>query len=219
MSTPVLAGIIEKAVRRALRGMYFNLPAQVVSYDAETQTCTAQITILGSDVNEEGVRVPARDAAIENVPVMWLSGGGGAHSITLPLQPGDYVELRFSSRSLDRWLTRGGIDVKQGSERTQHIKDAIAMAGLRPAPDKLPEDAVHDTAMVLRGPEVRIGSSNATEPPVLGDSFREALNTLLDAIVLFAGTTTGGGAPALEAAVNDFKAGWAGYLAEKVKVE
>lgn len=192
MSTPVLAQIVEGAVRRVLRGMYFSLPAQIVSYDAATQTCSVQISILGSDVIE-GDRVPARDSLIENVPVVWTSGAGGDCSITMPLQPGDGVLLQFSSRSLARWLTRGGIDVNPGSTRNQHIKDAIAIVGLRAAPDKLPEEAMHDTDMVLRAPGIRLGSADADDPVVR----RSDLQALIDELDLHTHPAPGGatGAP------------------------
>lgn len=175
--TPTLAGVIRMAIDSAQRSVYTALPARVESYDATSQTCSAQPVLLGEYIDEAGDRQTLRDPIIENVPVVFPSAGDFA--ITFPLSAGDTVLLVFSSRSLDKWLIAGGeIDPNDG--RRQHLSDAIAIPGLRALPDAIGSDGTSGNSLVVKGGSIRLGSSAANDPVVRKsdlDAFVSTFNT------------------------------------------
>jgi hypothetical protein len=86
--------------------------------------------------------------------------GAGAYKITFPVAAGDIVLLCFAQTSLDNWLQLGGVVDPQDSRKFD-LSDAIAIPGLLSFNQATSQ--VADGALVIAAPEVRIGSSAATE--------------------------------------------------------
>lgn len=125
---PTLPTILERMQENIMRGLRVCGPARVESYDAATQSCSAQPLIHYGEINEDGERVVFRPAVVTNVPVM--HAGGGGFQFTVPVAVGDTILLVYSDRSLDRLLVRGG-EVDPADDRMHHDGDAIAFTGFR----------------------------------------------------------------------------------------
>jgi len=84
--------------------------------------------------------------------------------------------LLFSQASIDKWRKQGG-KVDPVRDRRHDLSDAIAIPGLRSFSEAT--DQVADAA-VLYGLEVRLGSKDASESILLGDSYVAAERAWLD---------------------------------------
>ena len=104
------------------------MPAVVESYDARLQRANVQITVKSSSIREGGERQAETVAVINAVPV--LHAGGGGFRAVFPVTRGDTVLVVFASRSIDQWLTKGGI-VDPAFDHHHDVSDAIAITGLR----------------------------------------------------------------------------------------
>ncbi|HEY1814905.1 MAG TPA: Gp138 family membrane-puncturing spike protein [Kofleriaceae bacterium] len=162
--TPNLATVLGKAFAAHARWMRVALPGRVESYDASTQTCSVQPLVQDGVNDETGTRNAVRLPVVQSVPVAWLGGGGC--SITSPLAAGDTVLLVFSSSSIDRWVALGG-EVDPIDDRRHHITDAFAIPCVNDLQHVLGSDAVDGTALVVKAPTVKLGSSSAADPPAL----------------------------------------------------
>lgn len=128
METPSLSAVLAKAIDAALLEMHTCLPGKVVRVDVTKSQCDVEPLLKRQYWDGEIVALPV----ITNVPIGFYRAGKAF--ISLPVKIGDFVELRFSERSLDLWLLQGGlIDPNEG--RKFHLSDAIAYPGLYPFSD------------------------------------------------------------------------------------
>jgi hypothetical protein len=114
---------LEQMIERKLSDINTNLPATVVSYNAEKNRAVVKVTIpkrLDDDTPIEGPK-------IVEVPIVWPASGGGKSSFTMPLQPGDGVMLAVQQRSLENWL--GGENGIPDDPRQFDLSDSIAIPG------------------------------------------------------------------------------------------
>ena len=104
MSSPTtnLSELLELLVEVKAKEVYTALPGKVESYNAQKQEAFVQPMVKTSYLTEEGDRAVENLPVIPNVPV--LMPGAGGFRVTFPVQPGDFVLLVFSSRSIDKWL-------------------------------------------------------------------------------------------------------------------
>lgn len=164
---PTTAEIINDAIDGALAGIYMHLPARVVRYDASTQLCDAQPINKVRYQDEDGNAVVEALPVITSVPVIFP--GGGAFTVTFPIEVGDTVLLEFSGVSLDKWLqtiASGAID--PGNHGRHSIADAVATPGLRNA---------RKARKNMPTNHVRIGRDGADAQGVaLGEALDEYIN-------------------------------------------
>jgi len=125
MNKPTLTQAINAAIEYALKQIHVCLPGRIEEYDFTEQK--ASVTPLLSIAYDDGTTVDM--PIVQNVPVVFPAGGGA--SITFPLRQGDGVLLVFSERSIDQWLSLGGVVVPD-DPRTFDLSDAIAIPGLNP---------------------------------------------------------------------------------------
>jgi hypothetical protein len=128
--------ILEDLARRARADVNVSLPGVVLSYNATAQTATIQPTIRQGFLEEDDEdgeeklwwgRIPA----IPNVPVAhWRVGGFAIHA---PLQPGDFVTLVVTDRSIDEFMATGSPDCTPQDTRRFDWTDAVALP-MPPAP-------------------------------------------------------------------------------------
>jgi len=117
-ATTSLEKVIQTAIDSALKEIHTCLPAVVTKVNHSEQLIDAQITIQRK-MNGVLVNLPL----LVNVPIRyWRSK---TFSITFPIEVGDHVKILFTERSIDTWLTKGGIqnpfDVRKFS-----LSDAFA---------------------------------------------------------------------------------------------
>lgn len=93
-----LVGVMNFAVQKMLQAMNGMLPAQVTSYDRETNRVEVQLMI--SLKTTDGSQVPRPH--LVNIPVLAL--GGGTFSISFPLKSGDLGWVIAADRDISTFL-------------------------------------------------------------------------------------------------------------------
>jgi len=127
-ATPTLGSAIGRAMEARLAELNVAIPARVESIDVDRYEISAQPLIKEAQIDESGERVAERQQIIHGIPVV-MPGSGGTR-IKFPITVGDTVLLLFASRSLDRWLVRGG-EVDPEDDRRHSRNDAVAIPGLQ----------------------------------------------------------------------------------------
>lgn len=79
------------------------LPANIVSFDPETQLASVQIAINRVTLKGEA----KKDPVIKNCPVCVYGAAGGL--VEVKIEEGDECLIMFSMRCLDNWRNEGGI--------------------------------------------------------------------------------------------------------------
>lgn len=160
------------------------LPGKVVSYDRVSQTAVVRTAVQFKFAHPDtGLPTDYEAPAIARAPVAFP--GGGDFSFTWELAAGDDVLLVFAERSLDEWKSRGGAQaVAAGDVRRFDVTDAIVIPALRSPADPIPAAGIDATAMVIRGPEIRLGSASATQFVALANLVLAELNALRAEIIL-----------------------------------
>ncbi|MCP3685803.1 MAG: hypothetical protein GY861_24405 [bacterium] len=97
-----LEQVIQTGIDSALKELHTALPGVVVSFDGDTQLADIQITIKRK-LNDVLVNLPL----LVGVPVRFLKTAD--FSISVPVKVDDHVLVIFAERSIDTWLTQGGI--------------------------------------------------------------------------------------------------------------
>jgi len=115
--------IISNAIKSVISGMHTCLPGRIKSYDYTTQK--ANVLPLLRDVYADNQKIDM--PVIINVPVIFPAIG--SVGLTFPVNPGDGVLLVFAERSIDKWLSKGGV-VTSDDPRWFDLSDAIAIVGL-----------------------------------------------------------------------------------------
>lgn len=127
-STPSFEQVIKQAIDLAVTELRVSLPGIVQRYDAQKQQADVQPVIMKKYTNGNVVKLPV----ITNVPV--AHPRAGKTIIHVPIHVGDVVQLVFADRSLDRWLSEGGVvDPLEG--RKHNLSDAVAYPGGYPFND------------------------------------------------------------------------------------
>lgn len=179
----LLAGI-----RGQIARVHTSLPGKVVSYDQATQTCTVTCSVDFKYAHPDtGEPTPYSPPAIANVPVAFP--GAGDWSVTWPLAAGDDVLLVFGERSMDEWKSHGGGGHQAQDVRRFDLSDAVALPALRSPASPIPAEGYDAGALVVRGAEIRLGSSSATAFVALSDLVLSELNALRVEIIAHTHTT------------------------------
>lgn len=168
--TPTFEKVVQQAIQIAVAELRVSLPAYVERYDAQKQQADVQPAIMKKYGTGEVVKLPI----IPNVPV--VHPRAGTAMVHLPIKKGDVVQLVFSDRSLDRWLSEGGVvDPLEG--RKHHLSDAVAYPGGYPFSDPVP--ITDPDAITITGAVIRIGEQGAaTHPAARGDNVEARLSAL-----------------------------------------
>lgn len=137
---------IQELILAALAGwqqeMWTALPCIVQSFDATTQSITAQPTTnvlvknfpdatIQGQVTPDKTGVWVTPPLLLDVPVLFPNGGG--YTLTFPIQAGDEALVVFSSRCIDSWWSLGTVS-NPTELRAHDLSDGIAIVGLRSKP-------------------------------------------------------------------------------------
>ena len=189
LTSPTLAELLVEAIEAARAEHHQGLPAKVVKFDGDKQSCDVQPLLLRVILDEDQKEVKERYPQITNVPINYPNGGGW--SLIFPLKPDDTVYLAFSERSLDRWLESDpGQEIDPEHARKHDLSDAVCVPGIRVRKNaikalasigdncRIGRDDGTDPAIVLKvDGTIEIGE-DATEALVLGDNLNTALSAL-----------------------------------------
>jgi hypothetical protein len=137
---------------------------QVIQFYPDTMTVDVQPCIQGIWRQPDGTVQYFDIAVLKDVPVIYP--GGGQHTITFPVNAGDYCLVIFCERSIDNWYQMGG--VQQPSDWRMHdINDGFALVGIRPNPTALGGQA---NAAVRRTTRENLGPvTNTTATQIRSD--------------------------------------------------
>lgn len=129
--TPTLHSVINKNIDRRMNSIAKALPGVVVSYDADSKTCSVKPAVhrlvpTAYDENEDYVE---EIAVIPNVPVAWPCGRN--FRVVGTLSPGDSVLLVACDRDISGWR-RSGKASEPDSAQKHSWSSAIAIPGLEP---------------------------------------------------------------------------------------
>lgn len=131
---PTFSKVIQAHIDRALCQVHVSMPAEIVSYDRSLQKARVQPLLQRQRVDGQIISFPI----ISDVPCIFPRTS--TSSFTFELKPGDTGTLLVSERSLDRWLTNGGL-VDPADFRKFDISDAQFIPGLFPFSDPAPAEA------------------------------------------------------------------------------
>lgn len=107
-----------------MNDIYTMLPGVIVAYDGKLATVRPTIDKLLAN----GAVLAAPQ--IVRVPVKFPIADGGKAFVTVPLKPGDAVELTFACRSLENWIS--GADSVPDDPRQFDISDCFCTPVMRP---------------------------------------------------------------------------------------
>lgn len=121
-SRPSPAEVIRQAFDAMAMELHVSMPAEVVNYDHKSQTITAK----------PHFKRKFKDGKIEDPPLIYrvpvAFPRAGKSFMVFPIEPGHSVQLMFSDRSLEKWMSSGKT-VEPEDTRAHHISDAFAIPG------------------------------------------------------------------------------------------
>jgi hypothetical protein len=205
MGNPVtLNDAIDLGIEGRLVNVHTALPGAIISYDFNLQK--ASIQPLLNKAWADGTSTPM--PVLENVPVMFPSGGGGG--ITFPVVEGDTCLLIFNERSTDKWLTEGG-QVTPDDNRKFDLSDAVAIVGFNPFTKTSTADNNTDVLLTYKGSKIRIKQTGAivietASTIAIGTQTIELLQTLITLLNSFTAFTGSAPYPTVAAAAVVAKA-------------
>lgn len=156
-ATPEWLELLQLAVETRLFEVHTSMPGQVVAVHSDAsskrQYCDVRPCLRRCLEADEASAVPFVEEelpVIPRVPIGYPQGGGWF--VSYPLQPGDFVTLVFSERSIDRWIATAKKarqqSISTGDVGTHTLDGAIALpVGPAPAGELL--EGVSGADMVL----------------------------------------------------------------------
>lgn len=98
-----LAGVMREVFKKQMQQMDGQLPAQVISYDRQSNTAVVQPLI--TRITTDGQ--PHERGTISSLPVLALGGGG--YYVNFPLKAGDKGWIEASDRDISLFMQGGGM--------------------------------------------------------------------------------------------------------------
>ena len=190
----LLSEMVVAASRAQTERVKTTFPGYVVSYNRTTQTANVQIIPRmrrrDPDTDEvTHIRIPV----IPNVPVVHAAGDGG--SVVIDMAEGDAVVVEICDRSIDEWRATGNQDTEPQIPRRWDFTDAVVIPGGQPNAAPLPAAAYAAGALVVRGDDVRLGSSTASAAVALDPQVQAALSALEAALATAAASAGAAASP------------------------
>lgn len=148
------------AIANALANTHTSTIGRVVSVGEKTVNIQP---VINRVVDGESIQLPV----FQDVPPIFL--GGGASSLSFPIQAGDYALLIFTERCFDRWWN--GQDEQAPLEMRMHdYSDGFALVGLKNEARALtiPSDMTFNGDLIIDGTLTVTGDVIATGDVVAG---------------------------------------------------
>jgi hypothetical protein len=181
---------IKAFVEDMLRRVNTALPGRIESYNASTGKAEVQPLLQERYADGAVLTLPR----IANVPLVFPRTV--AASISMPVAAGDGVLLLFCQRSLDTWLSTGGI--KEPDDIRMHsLSDCIAVPGLFP----FSTGGTGDTDLVVRRGNAQLKIDGA-DRVAIGTSVVELLDELTKALDEINTLSTIWGSPCVQVPIS-----------------
>lgn len=133
---PSLAELIRRALESRVAQVRVSMPGVVVSYDATSKTAVIQPALSDVVFDDDDQRVVSELKPIQNVPVVFPSGG--RLSLHFTLEPGDTGDLVFATNSISDWQRSGQV-AAPGNLRPHPLGSGKFYPGLRHDKNTLPD--------------------------------------------------------------------------------
>jgi len=146
---PGLWDAIHTAIEARFAEIHTALPGRIEKYDHEKALAEVQPLLRKNYRDGTSAELPI----IANVPVVWPRTSEFAFAA--PLARGDSVLLVFCERSLEGWLSNGGL-VTPTDRRKFDLSDAVAIPGLWPFSEDTGIDAGDEVQIRYRDARIRI---------------------------------------------------------------
>lgn len=148
---------------------------QIVSFDADAQTASVQLSVLRMVPTGNPVQYVARAyPVLVQVPVFINTGGTGR--LTFPIAAGDPCLVLFNDRDIDNWWTTG-TTAGPNTPRAHDLSDGLAMVGFRNKANKLTGYNTTDLELRFAGGKIKLNDKIAINGSAMD------LKTLLNDIV------------------------------------
>jgi hypothetical protein len=163
--------VIDQVLTDRVAELGVSMPGNVVSYDRASQTARVRPALtkrLTSYTDPEDVFFEDRPD-LYNVPVLWPGGdaGGTGSSYFHPgLEAGEGVLILVSDADFAQWR-KTGKKMNQRNEDFHSYAHCVCIPGLRPRPDKLPDN------------EVILAVGGITRSVAVADPLRVFLNSII----------------------------------------
>lgn len=171
---------LEKAIKLAIQNQmidyYTALPGKVESYDYKLQKATIKPLLRQKYSDGSSLEIQP----ITAVPVMFPSGYKS--SLTFPIKKGVTGLILFCSRSIDTWLSNGGIaDID--SIRLFDLSDAVFIPGLNPFTEKSNSENDKNILLYYDGFKLKIDDSGKIAIGKGSNELLDLIDQLLDALI------------------------------------
>jgi hypothetical protein len=197
--TPTLAEFFNHALESRLIDFHTATIGKVQHYNIDKQTVDVVPQIRRLVESDEGETVAESLPILPDVPVLFPRANSFFFSV--PIKPGDFVQLIFNERSIQAWLQEGRECAPDNTE-THGFHGAVALPGVYPLARALHD--VHANNLVIgkdQGPQihvsddfVQLGKENPGDFVALASKVLSELKTM---IRVFNSHTHGGpGSPA-----------------------
>lgn len=150
--------MIRSAIDQAMTRMWTSAPGRVVSYNAQKQTASIQITVKSFVKQPDGSQKAVDLPILEEVPVQFPGAGG--QTMTFPVKAGDEVVVMFMSRASDAQQQSGG-DQQASDASTHGLSHPRAMLGFRSNPRALQNVSTDETEVRSDDGNTKISLSGA----------------------------------------------------------
>jgi hypothetical protein len=171
--TPTLAQLIKQAIENRMLDVHTAIIAKVERYDHQKQLVDVSPVLKRQDEN-----LPM----LCDVPVLFPRAGG--FFISLPIQPGDFVQVIFNESAIDDFLAESASSIDSVSRFS--LQGAVVIPGIFPQSMAL-KDA-HQINLVLGkengvhihidGEKIRLGSDSANEALALAKKVHDELQKI-----------------------------------------
>jgi hypothetical protein len=128
------ANAVGAAIRGNQKELWTAIPGIVQSFNAQHNTVEVVAAIQRKRRLPNGTWINETRKPCVDVPVHFQSGGG--FTLTVPVKAGDECLLVFSSRCIDGWWDKGGVQ-PQKIDRMHDPSDGFAILGTRSRPRAL----------------------------------------------------------------------------------
>lgn len=182
--TPSLAQLLKLAVDNRLLDVHTALIGRIEKYDPSSQLADIQPVLRRAIKTQEGIDQEDLPLLVD-VPVIFPRAGG--FFLSLPIQPGDYVQVIFNESSIDGFITASTPTIESAGRFT--LQGAVAIPGIFPQSASL--QSAHKINFVagkdngvqihIDGEKIRLGSDKADEALAIASKVKEELDRIKSA--------------------------------------
>lgn len=174
MSTePTLAELIDLGAEEALRRVFGPMTGKVTSYDAATRTASVELLTTYAIERESGELTQEEMPVLSDVLVIFPMAG--PFQITFPIGVGT-TGLVIVLGDSDHFWRESQVKAEPGDLRRFHLSCVRFLPGY--TADAVANPAAEENALVIKGPEIRLGDETASDFVTLDSKLQTELTKI-----------------------------------------